>query len=58
MSDTTRRYPRTAIEAFKGPDYANSVTHYETQTSGDRAVFWACLVSIVSLVVILIWEAL
>lgn len=27
-ADTTKRYPRTIIEAFKGPDYGNAVVHY------------------------------
>lgn len=45
---TERRYARTSAEAFRGPDYANPLTHYPRQ--GVRWWLWAtCAASVVLL---------
>ena len=54
----TRRYPRTADEAFKGADYASSITQFGKRSNGDTAVTWACALGLVFLVGMLIVEAL
>lgn len=40
MTDTTRRYPRTSSEAFKGPDYASAI---ERPARGYGAAWWLAL---------------
>ena len=55
---TTRRFPRTADEAFKGADYASSVTQFGKPRNGDTAVTWACFLALAFLVGLLIVEAL
>lgn len=43
--ETTRRYPRTAAEAFKGADYASAITCYGKRSiPGMRAVFFLLVV--------------
>jgi hypothetical protein len=44
--DTTRRFPRTSAEAFKGADYASAITCYRSQSSSAllRAIVWLCVI--------------
>ena len=51
---TTRRFPRTADEAFKGADYASAITQFGKR--GDTAVTWACVLGLVFLVGLLVVE--
>lgn len=48
--ETTRRYPRTLSEAFKGPDYACSVEHHK-MPSHEWALYIVAFVA-----VIVIWR--
>lgn len=47
--DTTRSYPRTLAEAFRGPDYACAVERPIDKP--DRIVLWGCAVVAAALIV-------
>lgn len=47
--ETTRRYPRTALDAFRGPDYACAVER--PLDKPDRIVAWGCAAVALVLVV-------
>jgi hypothetical protein len=39
MAETTRRYPRTLAEAFKGPEYASAIERHAP--TGYPLAWWA-----------------
>jgi hypothetical protein len=50
----TRRYPRTAADAFKtGPEYGCAI---EKPSNGHRAAYWTMAAAVVYLAGLLIWE--
>ena len=52
----TRRYPRTAADAFKtGPEYGCAI---ERPSTGHRAAYWTMGFAMVYLAGLLIWELL
>jgi len=52
MMDTTRRYPRTELEAFKGPEYANWIEHF-----GPPPSRWKLPAGLIALTVLLLFIA-
>lgn len=48
--ETTRRYPRTAAEAFKGAEYASALTVYDRRTFGPALRAAAFIVLILFLI--------
>lgn len=54
MNNSTRTYPRTLKDDFRGADYGCSI---ERSRPADRAVNWALLISVIVIIFSIIYQA-